>query len=230
MNTSKSEKLIEIFATFSGNLLFIERYIKKVPDLISNDISERETESEKSQFKKNQNDTKIIEFLKSGWNSLVSMGVASDKIYFPIYFHSSTLLLIFALLEDTSWELGKVAKSLSQSRLGMRDINKKGDVRKVKLYLEKHLGIDFTDINNDWQKIEMYTQIRNHIIHKNSRIRGDDGKDTTKFFLEHLKNDDRIEFDGEKFTIVDKEYVLEFLTLSQNFICFITEKLQDKYH
>lgn len=229
MKDEGQEKLTEIFVTATANIITIGRYINQVPGLINDEISKREVEIAKKKFETKKEDYQIVKFFKDIWNSILSIGSNTDKIHLPNYFNSSSLLLIFAMLEDTSRELGKVAKKLAGTSLSINDIYEQNDVKKVKIYLEKHIGIDFSEVEELWFKIDNYTQVRNCIIHRNSKI-NDNGSKSTKKLIEHLEKENRIEFEKEKFSINDPEYVKEFLNTSQSFIYHIIFKLTEKFN
>lgn len=217
-------QLGEIIITSSMNAFTISRYVAKVPLLIDSHITKREIENEKKKFKKKHDDLHLIKLSKDIYNGIVTFGSSTDKIYLPNYFNSSSLLLVFAMLEDTSRELGKIAKEITGSKLSLKNINEPNSVKKVKTYLEKHIGIDLSEINSAWGKIIMYNQVRNCIIHHNSKV-NDNAKEGLKRYLEE---EDRIKFEEGQFSITDSKYVEEFLEVSLEFLVHISFKLMEK--
>lgn len=228
MNIEIEEQLSKIITTGIMNMITIGRYINQVPELINNDLTRKEIENARKKYETKQNDNPIVKIFENIRNSLISIGSDTDKIHLPNYFNSSSLLLVFTFLEDTSRELGKVAKKLAGTRLGINDIYEQNDVKKVKIYLEKHIGINFSEVNESWCKIDHYIQVRNCIIHRNSKI-NEDGSNSTSKLKEYLEKEHRIEFQEGVFSIKDPKYVEDFLDISFKYLSHIVLELGEKF-
>lgn len=220
-------RIIEVVSKTIANSLFIENYLKEVPKMMDSHIIKIDAEARKKILEKTKNDSDLSKVLKNIYNGLVQWKPNADRETMPKYFNSSCFLLVFALLEDSSKELGRISKEIFSSKLSVSDIYEKNEIKKVKVYLEKHLCIDLSDQNENWRKIDLFITVRNSIIHKNSFVDNSESKSNKKL-VEHLVKEPRLNFEHNQFAIIDPSYVKEFLGVTEEYIVGIAESILEK--
>ncbi len=137
---------------------------------------------------------------------------------YPAILKSSLLITAYSFFES---KLKKICEEIQQReniKLKVTDINGRNYIEKARKYLEKVIGVNLKDLNNEWNEIIKFQRVRNLITHNNSNAWKD--KDNpiknqskeVKSTIEFLKNNRYISYNSDHgdFIIVDSKFVLEF--------------------
>lgn len=224
----KKEILNDIEMRLGLNYFTMSRYLNSVSTLIVEHISKEEIALMEKQLKNKDGDSKVWKVLMELYNGFIGIGVGMDKVHLPNYFNRSSLLMVFAMLEDTSRELAKAARTLSGAKLKFKEVNGNNDVVKANLYLKKVTNINFDEVNEEWNKITKYTKIRNFIIHHNSRLSSDNERANERF-IEYINGETRLKLEDNILSIVDKSYIESFLEDSLKYLYHISAELEEKF-
>jgi hypothetical protein len=132
-------------------------------------------------------------------------------------FYNSLFISAYSLLEKKMSQLCKVAGK--RYTLQARDISGEGIFR-YRTYLEKVVGIDFTNLKTEWDQITRYNKLRNHLVHSPTITIVNVGDSKGK--IEILKGIREITIidkgDLVEFEIGDKKFLIHFLNLISTFL------------
>lgn len=93
-------------------------------------------------------------------------------------------------------------------------------------FLTDDLKLDKQRVEEDWQKLNIFRDIRNSIVHHNSTI----GKNISAKTYEYIKEDPRIIFEEPKgFRISDDDLILELLHVSEKFLFTLMDEFNATY-
>lgn len=83
---------------------------------------------------------------------------------FPQYFRKASFLMVFAMLEDDLTELCKVIAAEQKLTTTVSATPGRG-IERAKAYLTKVAGFQFPARTPEWQKIKVFADLRNVLIH-----------------------------------------------------------------
>jgi hypothetical protein len=109
--------------------------------------------------------------------------------YFPSLQRRSALLTVCSYFEHELDKLCRLYQSEKDFRLALSDLGDKGIDRSTK-YLEKVVGLNVHRASQEWQEIKKIKNIRNDIVHRAGKLRGDPAVIKWVNKLESLSLDD----------------------------------------
>ncbi|WP_421288277.1 hypothetical protein [Aeromonas veronii] len=161
---SSTEKRIDLVG-FKERTEYEIKYIRNYVVDISGAISEKGDALEEemiSDIDSNPDDENVlVELFNSEISKLKS------------YFYHSSIVLVYTLLESSLSHLSDEIKKCTNSKLTLHDLSDKNIIRKSIKYIELTCGIDLKKEKNLYDRICEYQQLRNQIVHQNSKIKGD---------------------------------------------------------
>ncbi|MBB3695960.1 hypothetical protein KMW28_12760 [Flammeovirga yaeyamensis] len=138
------------------------------------------------------------------------------------FFHSS-IILIYALFENTLKELCLEIENQTSSPLSMLNLNGRTDILKFKSFFE--ITSDVGDLLQEFETFNVYRLLRNGIAHNKSQIRNNRDYNNMKNALETgIEYDDTI----NGFFIESSELPIEFLEKVSNFILSLSIEIESK--
>ena len=143
-----------------------------------------------------------------------------DEVFTKYAFNSS-LLSIYALLENWLKKLCDYEYERGFSTIKVSDLAGRNYIEKSKNYFEKVAGIDLSDLNMKWQKIKEIQNIRNLIAHNNANLIKDKEKPIDKQPIFQLINRiDHIQLNDKTgdFFIKDKTFIIDFLQVIKKYL------------
>ncbi len=126
-----------------------------------------------------------------------------------------------------------------QLKLKVKDLRADNDIDRCNRYLKKIVDIDLSDINNSINKLNNHRKLRNIIVHHNGNLyKGNyDLRENPNTEIKTLLNiikeyKDEIDFDRfiGRFTIEDKNFIIEFNNLISEFFKIVIDKVDEKYN
>lgn len=139
----------------------------------------------------------------------------------------AVILLAYAKFETV---LNRICMTIGKEKgfnIQVQDIAGKG-IHRSRKYLEKMFQLDFTKLNNTWNIIKMYSELRNIIVHNYGEIIVKDG--------EHIHNTEAykkiskltgIMITENTFIKISNETIVEFIRITDGFLNKILDKLKD---
>ncbi len=88
------------------------------------------------------------------------------------YFYHSSIVLVYTLLESSLSHLSSEIKTSTNSKLSLQDLSDNNLIRKSIRYIELTCDIDLKKEKKLYDRICEYQQLRNQIVHQNSKVRG----------------------------------------------------------
>jgi len=83
---------------------------------------------------------------------------------FPQYQRKACFLMIFSILEEDLNQFCKTITVEQKLRISLSDISDRG-IERAKTYLSKVVGIEFPETSAEWEKIKIFRNIRNVLVH-----------------------------------------------------------------
>lgn len=152
--------------------------------------------------------------------------------FYPATFNNSTLLSLYSLFEFNFKNLCITLQNNAQFKIKLEDINGQGHIDISRKYINLVAGIDLTELEATWQKIIVYQQLRNCIVHNNSSILKKKNQDiknikTLDIYKEIKKNPNlKINEGNGTFIISNDQFLLDFLDLIEKYLLSILKKLE----
>ena len=103
---------------------------------------------------------------------------------FPQIARHSMFLMAYALLEHTMLELCDTLASERPHAVSRKDLRGDEDIEQAAKYFKKVQGIAFPDQSAEWNRLSHYREIRNALVHRNSRLRPPPKGDAARMFLD----------------------------------------------
>jgi len=161
---SSTEKRIDLVG-FKERAEYEIKYIRNYVVDISGAISEKGDALEEemiSDIDSNPDDENVlVELFNSEISKLKS------------YFYHSSIVLVYTLLESSLSHLSDEIKKCTNSKLRLHDLSDNNIIRKSIKYIELTCDVDLKKEKNLYDRICEYQQLRNQIVHQNSKIKGD---------------------------------------------------------
>lgn len=160
-------------------------------------------------------------------NELIDLLSSSNIRYYP---QSTTELFIHSLFISAYSFFEHSLKKLSeivaiQTNISKRKVLNFEKVHQYFSYLTNDIGLDRNEILETWDKMNIYRDIRNSIMHHNSSI----GKNITSHTYQFLKEDDRIEFiEPGGFRIKNEQLIMDLISSSKLIMLHLINQLDEK--
>jgi hypothetical protein len=182
-----------------------------------------------------------LEELEKNYNNAIknAEGDIDDiEFYFGDEFHkynhtsrslayNSFIIMIYSLLEHSLIRICEIYKYRNTHAVDIGSLLGKDNIGKCKTYIESKIGISLADQTVHWQKIRKYQNIRNAIIHNDSRVIGTGNKINTRL-KSIISNEPRIELNknSNEFRIKELSFVKEFLQSTKDFLYAVIDKIE----
>ena len=146
------------------------------------------------------------------------------------YFYHSSIVLVYTLLESSLSHLSAEIKSCTNSKLILQDLSDNNLIRKSIRYIELTCGIDLKKEKKLYDRICNYQQLRNQIVHKNSRVKGNTPKELKKNAkaLEVTFSGIEINYDSWDFHITDNSLIKELVDVVAEFLSIAINKVNSQ--
>lgn len=175
---------IELFFNeFKGYMTFMEKYIEKAGKEFEVSYEVKDIEQYKTSDPEYYDH--LVDSFSERWFEITT--------YYPNHFRASFFVQIFSMIE---YELKKICDHYHKAKrtdFPVSDLKGSSDLDKASLFLKKTCKIDFTTLQDDWNKINLMRKIRNKIVHHQGKIsKLDQDWNVIKDYVN--KNLDAIEF------------------------------------
>jgi len=146
------------------------------------------------------------------------------------YFFHSTIVLIYTLLESSLSHLSAEIKSSTGSKLILEDLKGTNLIGKPIRYIELTCDVDLKGEKKLYDRICEYQQLRNQIVHSNSRVKGNDPASLKKsaVALKATFSGILINEDTWSFHITDSTLIDELAEVVESFINVAISKIESK--
>lgn len=166
---SKS-KLIEYSKDhlFTIDLAFNEfdSYQRMIEKFLSEEQTRLEQKIKNFGYDKNENEQGYSDYLLT---QLLEGHVSLSKLY-THNFRASFFIQLISFIEYELRSICEYHHSVEKTDFGIQDLKGNNDMDKAKIYLSKSAKIDFNKLNPEWQFIQEAKEIRNILVHHQSRI------------------------------------------------------------
>ena len=136
-------------------------------------------------------------------------------------------VLAFAKFEAT---LNKICTLIGDEKgftIRVFDISGKG-IHRSRKYLEKMFLVNFSELNSEWSRIVIYSELRNKIVHSYGEITIPDGVHVEETdALKKFKKLTGIGLTTDNFITIENDTVKEFIFLSDKFLNDILDILKE---
>ena len=96
---------------------------------------------------------------------------------FAHYIKPDMVMNIYSLVDFWMNRICEYQKSKNSLSLGYKDIKGKNDLHVYHKYLTKYAGLDFTLVENSYQRLDDLRNVRNKIIHDGSHVPSNEEKE-----------------------------------------------------
>lgn len=190
--------------------------------LLSSALVEGKLKVELSKFReyyqeienKFQSDKKSIEDMRD--SSIYDDMNEFERDYYDIELHhldihrKSCLVTLYSYLESFLNYFCEYLYELNGRKLKYTDLSGTG-VFRARLYLLKVEGVDFDQMNDEWNQIKGFNLIRNNIVHESGKV----GKDKLIKFIDTNENLSINNFDDVR---IESGYIHELIDIIEGFI------------
>lgn len=138
---------------------------------------------------------------------------------FPKILFNSLFMISYSHLEHQLFRICDFMQGVDNISLSVKDINGQDYMDKCKKYIEKVFSIDLSGLNDKFQKLRMYQQLRNAFVHSDGQI--NEGNTGLQNFV---RNEEGLEYvsNNHFINITDKKFVHQFNDFSIMLIQSIT--------
>jgi len=146
------------------------------------------------------------------------------------YFYHSSIVLVYTLLESSLSHLSAEIKSCTNSKLILQDLSDNNLIRKSIRYIELTCGIDLKKEKKLYDRICNYQQLRNQIVHKNSRVKGNTPKELKKNAkaLEVTFSGIEINYESWDFHVTNNSLIKELVCVVEEFLFIAINKVNSQ--
>jgi len=136
------------------------------------------------------------------------------------YFYHSSIVLVYTLLESSLSHLSAEIKNCTNSKLMLQDLNDKNIIRKSIRYIELTCDVDLKKEKKLYDRVCEYQQLRNQIVHQNSRVKGNCPNELAKNAkaLEVTFSGIEINKESWDFHIMDNNLIKELIDVVERFV------------
>ena len=146
------------------------------------------------------------------------------------YFYHSSIVLVYTLLESSLSHLSEEIKSCTNSKLSLKDLSDNNLIRKSIRYIELTCNIDLKKEKQLYDRICEYQQLRNQIVHSNSRVKGNNptAMEKNAKALEVTFSGIEINYDSWDFHITDNTLITELVEVVDKFLGIAISKVNSQ--
>ncbi|MFV7643123.1 hypothetical protein ACNPK3_21690 [Shewanella algae] len=146
------------------------------------------------------------------------------------YFYHSSIVLVYTLLESSLSHLCSEIKDCTNSKLSLKDLSDNNLIRKSIRYIELTCDIDLKNEKNLYDRICEYQQLRNQIVHQNSKVKGSTPEALVKSSkaLEATFPGISINKESWDFHITDNSLIKELVDVVENFLGIAISKVKSQ--
>lgn len=139
--------------------------------------------------------------------------------HFPSLHRRSCFITIYSLIEYSLDDLCNRFAQKTALEVTQQDLKGKG-IDRSRLYLRKVIGLDWSNVEEPWNKVKNIQAVRNWIVHNNGRVTETEQKIIKRISHVHLK---------EHELVLEKDFLLYALACFENLCKTIHEsmKVQD---
>ena len=154
-------------------------------------------------------------------------------VHFVRILLNSTFIASFSVFEIMFKEVCQLAAYKYSQKAELHSTS--GVIDRCRSYIVRDLRIDISDLKPYWKDIIRYRELRNHLVHHDSAIKKNP-KNIVGFIRKrnHIKIVKVRNRDEFKFSIMDNNFIVEFLDCSSQFLANILLKLpkgaKKEYH
>lgn len=136
------------------------------------------------------------------------------------YFYHSSIVLVYTLLESSLSHLSAEIQKCTESKLNLQDLNDNNLIKKSIRYIELTCDIDLKKEKELYDRLCEYQQLRNQIVHQNSRVKGNTTESLTKNAkaLKVTFSGIEINYESWDFHITDNLLITELLDIINEFL------------
>lgn len=146
------------------------------------------------------------------------------------YFYHSSIVLVYTLLESSLSHLSTEIKNCTNSKFSLQDLSDNNLIRKSIRYIELTCDVDLKKEKKLYDRICEYQQLRNQIVHQNSRVKGNTQADLTKTAkaLEATFSGIKINYESWDFHITDNSLIKELVEVVEQFLGLAISKVNSQ--
>jgi hypothetical protein len=143
----------------------------------------------------------------------------------PFMLRHSLFITVYSFMEYSLKVFCETAAS--QMNQHERRVSNFEKVHQYYSFLMNELQLEKQKVEDDWQKLNIFRDLRNSIVHYNSDI----GKNISAKTYTFIREDVRIEFNEPRaFRIKDDALILEQIEVSKRFLFTIMDEYHKKYY
>ncbi|MFA0434578.1 hypothetical protein AB4514_22380, partial [Vibrio cyclitrophicus] len=213
------EKKIDLHA-FKERTEYELKYLRSYVVDISEAISEKGESLEQSMIADIDSSPDDEEILVDLFNKEISK--------LKSYFYHSSIVLVYTLLESTLSHLTTEIKNCTNSKLALQDLNDNNIIRKSIKFIDLICSVDLKNEKKLYDRICEFQQLRNQIVHQNSRVKGQDEKSLKKNAIALKATFPMIEIneDSWDFHITESSLIEELVNVVDAFIAVAIEDIE----
>ncbi|BDS11484.1 hypothetical protein [Aureispira anguillae] len=150
---------------------------------------------------------------------------------FPKYTFNPLLLSIYGYFENWLRKLCDIDSRKGFSKIKVSDLAGRNYIEKSKTYFQKVAEIDLSILNEKWQRVKEIQKIRNLIAHNESNIVKNKSKPIHEQPTYQIINGDEnlaLDLQNGDFHIMNKTFLLEAISLVQEYLNEVIEKLSKR--
>jgi hypothetical protein len=146
------------------------------------------------------------------------------------YFYHSSIVLVYTLLESSLSHLSTEIKNCTNSKLLLQDLSDNNLVRKSIRYIELTCDIDLKKEKRLYDRICEYQQLRNQIVHQNSRVKGNNPEALAKNAkaLKATFSGVEINYESWDFHVTDNSLIEELVDTVDKFLNIAINKVSSQ--
>ncbi|MEM6250858.1 hypothetical protein [Shewanella vaxholmensis] len=146
------------------------------------------------------------------------------------YFHHSSIVLVYTLLESSLSHLSDEIRNFTNSKLLLQDLNDNNLIGKSIKYINLICDIDLKKEKRLYDRICEFQQLRNQIVHQNSRVKGNTPEALAKNAkaLEVTFSGIKINYKSWDFHVTDNTLIKELVDVVDEFLCIAIKKVNSQ--
>ena len=141
--------------------------------------------------------------------------------------HSSAFVSAVALFESLLQDVSKIL--FSDNQLRPRDLAGNSNNRKAHLFLQKVIGVDLSPERTTWDALNVYSTLRNKIVHEQSKISDNDISQFNRTFQQSI-NANEIELDDvgniSQFRILKASFIYTYCDKAEYYLQWLAEEIR----
>ncbi len=149
--------------------------------------------------------------------------------FYPAIFNNSTLLSVYSYFEFNLKRLCITLQNHKKHLIKLDDFGGQNYIDKSRKYIKLVEALDISSLDNTWQKITKYQNVRNCVVHNNSNIIKNKDLEVKKQPLyQILKTNPHLKLNegNGTFIINDDQYLLDFCDIISEYLVEIIKKLE----